>query len=348
MEIKKKKKKFNLYNMLNPELDRKDAKKDRDVEKLNFVGFFKLLGRRISTILSANIFFVLGNFPAFFVLVIFSGLINDHSIVPQSLSFSNLYGAMQIAGGNTPLSAVLQGVSGSPVTENEYNPPLLILFVCLSCLVFLTFGVVNCGCAHLLRSVVRQEPVFLMQDFFGTVKKNWKQGLVLGIFDLLFFGLIVYDIWAFYLNYAYSFFFSIGFFLSLGIFVLYLFARMYMYMLTITFDLKLHKIIKNSFIFAFLGFKRNVLALIGQIALVAIVIALIMTGALMALGAVLPLVILFGIGLFMGYYASYKVIKKYMIDPYYDENGNPIASEPEEDEEVTEVTEIEEEAKAQA
>ena len=71
---------------------------------------------------------------------------------------------------------------------------------------------------------------------------------------------------------------------------------------------------KYSFIFAFLGFKRNVLALIGQIALVAIVIALIMTGALMALGAVLPLVILFGIGLFMGYYASYKVIKKYMID----------------------------------
>ena len=37
-----------------------------------------------------------------------------------------------------------------------------------------------------------------------------------------------------------------------------------------------------------------------------------------------------------------------MIDPFYDENGNPIASEPEEDEEVTEVTEIEEEAKAQA
>lgn len=325
MEIKKKKK-FNLYNFLNPELDRKDAKKDDDVAKLNFVGFFKLLGRRFSTVLSANIFFVLGNFPIFFLFVIFSGMINDHSISPQSLSFSNLYGAMQFSG-NTPLSAVLQGVSGSPVTENEYNLPLLILFICLTCLIFLTFGVVNCGCTHLLRSVVRQEPVFLMQDFFGAVKKNWKQGLALGIFDLLFFGLILYDIWAFYLNYAYSFFFSIGFFLSLGIFVLYLFARMYMYMLTITFDLKLHKIIKNSFIFAFLGFKRNVLALIGQILLIVIVIALIMTGALMALGAVLPLVILFGLGMFMGYYASYKVIKKYMIDPYYDAEGNPLNGE---------------------
>ncbi|MBP3320872.1 MAG: DUF624 domain-containing protein [Clostridia bacterium] len=339
MELKRKKK-FNLYNILNPEFDKKDAKKDEDVNSLNFVGFFKLVGRRFSTILSANIFFVLGNFPAFFLLVIFSGLINDHSIVPQSLSFSNLYGAMQFAG-SSPLSAVLQGVSGSPVTENEYNPILLGIFIGLACLVFLTFGVVNCGCAHLLRSVVRQEPVFLMQDFFGTVKKNWKQGLFLGIFDLLFFALILYDIWVFYLNYPYSIFYSIGFFLSLGIFVLYLFARMYFYMLTITFDLKLHKIIKNAFIFAFLGFKRNILALIGQVALIVLVVMLIMTGALMALGAVLPLVILFGLGLFMGYYASYKVIKKYMIDPYYDEHGNPLSSSEEKSEEQTEVDEEE-------
>lgn len=341
MNVKKKKKKFNLYTFLNPELDRKDAKKDDDVNNLNFVGFFKLLGRRFSTILSANICFVLGNFPAFFLLIIFSGIINDHSIVPQSLSFSNLYGAVQSVD-PTPLSAVLQGVSGSPVLENEYNPVLLILFGALACLIFLTFGIVNCGVAHLLRSAVRQEPVFLFQDFFGTIKKNWKQGLVLGILDLLFLLLILYDIWVFYLNYAASFFFSIGFFTSIGIFVLYLFARMYLYLLTITFDLKLFKIIKNSFIFAFLGFKRNLLALIGQILLVVITVSLIMTGMLMALGAILPFVILFGIGLFMGYYAAYKVIKKYMIDPYYDEHGNPLPVEGE-DEPVEEEQEEQEE-----
>ncbi|MBQ8398548.1 MAG: hypothetical protein IJX08_01135 [Clostridia bacterium] len=330
MEIKRKKK-FNLYNLLNPEIDRDDAKKDSDVAALNFVGFFKLLGRRFSTILSTNILFVLGNFPIFFLLVIFSGIINDHSIVPQSLSFSNLYGAMNLSGTTTPLAAVLQGVSGSPVLENEYNAPLLITFILLSGLVFFTFGLVNCGCAHILRSVVRGQPVFLFEDFFGTIKKNWKQGLVLGILDLLFLMLVLYDIWVFYLNYAASWFFSIGFFLSIGIFVLYLCARMYAYMLVITFDLKLTKVIKNAFIFGFLGFKRNVVALIGQVLLVVLPIALILTGALMALGAVLPLVILFGIGLFMGYYASYKVIHKYMIEPYYDENGNPLP-ETEEDE----------------
>jgi hypothetical protein len=66
-----------------------------------------------------------------------------------------------------------------------------------------------------------------------------------------------------------------------------------------------------------------------------------MTGMLMALGAILPFVILFGIGLFMGYYASYKVIKKYMIDPYYDENGNPLKLD--EEEEDLEALESEEE-----
>lgn len=330
----KKKKKFNLYTLLNYEFDKKDAKKDEDVNSLNFVGFFKLLARRFSTILSTNICFVLGNFPVFFLLLIFSGVINDHSVVPQSLSFSNLYGAIQ-GTDPSPLGAVLQGVSGSPVLENEYNPTLLIIFGCLACLTFLTFGLVNCGCAHLLRSAVRQEPVFLFQDFFGAMKKNWKQGLILGILDLLFLFLILYDIWVFYLNYQASYFMSIGFFLSLGIFVLYLFARMYFYMLTITFDLSLYKIIKNSFIFAFLGFKRNVVALVGQALLVVLTISLIMTGMLMALGAILPFVILFGIGLFMGYYAAYKVIKKYMIDPYYDENGNPLVYE-EETEELAE------------
>ena len=336
----KKKKKFNLYTFLNPEFDRKDAKKDDDVNSLNFVGFFKLLFRRLSTILSANICFVLGNFPVIFLLLIFSGVINDHSVVPQSLSFSNLYGAIQ-SSAPTPLGAVLQGVSGSPVLENEYNPTLLILFGALSCLLFLTFGVVNCGVAHLLRSVVRQEPVFLFQDFFGTIKKNWKQGLVIGILDLVFLLVILYDIWTFYLSYAQSYLMSIGFFTSLGIFVLYLFARMYFYMLTITFDLSIFKILKNSFIFAFLGFKRNILALIGQILLVVLSVSLIMTGMLMALGAILPFVILFGIGLFMGYYASYKVIKKYMIDPYYDENGNPLKLD--EEEEDLEALESEEE-----
>ncbi len=321
--MEQKKKKFNLYNLLNPETDRKDAAEDKDAENMGLLWFFKLLGRRFSTILSANILFVLGNFPVFFILIIFSGMINDQSIVPQSLSYSNLYGVLSSAD-PSPLSAVLYGLTGSPVTENEYNIPLLAVFIVLSCLLFLTFGPVNCGCAHILRSVIRREPVFLFADFFGTIKKNWKQGLLLGIFDLLFLGIVAYDIFVFYLNYAISFFYTVAFFFSLGVLLIYLFARMYLYMLCITFDLKTFKLIKNAVIFAFLGFKRNIMAFFGQAILIIVTVTFMTTGMLMALGVLLPFVILCGLSLYIGYYASYKVIHKYMIAPYYDANGNPL------------------------
>lgn len=313
-----------MYNFLNRENDRKlDAKPDENVEAMNLKWFGKLFGRRFSTIFSTNLLFVLGNFPIFFIMVILSGMINDHSLVPQTVSFSNLYGATA-AGGYDPLTAVYYGVSGAPVMENEYKMVLLGLFIGLSCLIFLTFGLVNCGCAHIMRSVIRREPVFLFKDFFNTIRKNLKQGLALGIFDLLFTVVILYDIWLFYLNYAYSFFYTVAFFFSIGVLLIYLFARMYMYMLCITFDLKFFKLIKNSVIFAFLGFKRNIMALLGQGIIWYIFLVCMMNGVTMALGALLPLIILFGLGMFMSYFASYKVIKRYMIDPYYDENGNPI------------------------
>lgn len=316
-----KKKKFNLYNLLNPETDKDDATDDGNSASLNLKWFFKIAYRRLSTILSANILFIIGNFPIIFPLLILSGAINDHSIVPQSLAYSNLYGAL-VQNASDPLTAVFYGVSGSPVTENEYNAVLLILFLALSALLLITFGPVNCGVAHILRSTVRREPVFLFDDFWGAIKRNYKQAIPLGIFDLLFLGVTAYDIWVFYLNYSTSFFYTVLFFFAIGVLITWLFARMYIYLLCITFDLKFLKLLKNSVIFAYLGFKRNIMALFGQLLLIFITILFFTSGVLMAIGAVLPFVILFGLALFMSYYAAYKVIRKYMIDPYYDEEGN--------------------------
>ena len=317
------KKKWNLYNFLNREVDKPDAQESEDVKKLNFKGFFILFARKFSTIASVNILFVLLNFPAFFGLMVFVGAINDLSLSPQNLSFANIYGALTGRAAD-PVSSVYFALSASPVTENEFNRPLLILFIALTCLLLLTFGVVNCGAAHILRSSIRRQPIFLFKDFFGTIKKNWRQGLILGIFDILFMIVIVFDLFVFLRNYSYSYFYTIAFFFSLGVALIYLMAHMYMYMLCITFDLSVFKIIKNSVIFAFLGFKRNILALLGQVAMLYFIYLLISTGVLAALGVVLPLVIYFGAALFMSYYASYKVIDRYMIEPYYDADGNPV------------------------
>ena len=94
--------------------------------------------------------------------------------------------------------------------------------------------------------------------------------------------------------------------------------RYYIYTLLITFNLSIPKIFKNAFIFAFLGLKRNLLALVGVALVLFINVQLFYM--LPVLGILLPLVITFSLCNFITGYASYPVIKKYMIDPYYSDN----------------------------
>ncbi|MBQ9467488.1 MAG: YesL family protein [Clostridia bacterium] len=321
-----KKSKWNLYNLLNRDVDKPDAEESKDVVKMNFKGFFILFFRKFNTLVWTNILFVVSNFPVFFGLTLFVGAINDLSLTPQHLSFSNIYGAL--AGKSAdPLSSVWFAVSSSPIVENEFNKPLLILFIALTCLVLFTFGFSNVGSAYLMRSAIRRKPIFLVKDYFGAIRRNWKQGLLLGIFDLVFAAITVFDVMVFFRNYSYGFFYVIAFFFTLGVALIYLCARPYMYLLCITFDLPFFKLIKNSVIFAFLGFKRNILAIIGQAFMIYVIFLLISSGLLAALGVVLPIILYFGVAMFMSYYAAYKVVDKNMIEPYYDEDGNPIGEE---------------------
>lgn len=54
-----------------------------------------------------------------------------------------------------------------------------------------------------------------------------------------------------------------------------------------------------------------------------------------AIGLILPLFYIMAIPAFMTCYAAYPVIRKYMIDPYYDENGNPLNKDGQPEENAT-------------
>ena len=87
----------------------------------------------------------------------------------------------------------------------------------------------------------------------------------------------------------------------------------------VTFDLSLFKLFKNAMIFAFLGFKRNILAFIGIAFVVLINLVIYSFQPLMALGLALPLVVTIGICTYISAYAAWPKIKEIMIDPYYKE-----------------------------
>ena len=84
----------------------------------------------------------------------------------------------------------------------------------------------------------------------------------------------------------------------------------------ITFDLSIYKILKNSLIFSFIGFKRLILAFLGNLVLILLVVSLAYSGAMLALAIALPLTVLFSNCAYMTTYAAYYKIKEIMIDPY--------------------------------
>ena len=114
-----------------------------------------------------------------------------------------------------------------------------------------------------------------------------------------------------------------------GVGIIYIFMRFYIYLVLINFDLPIKKILKNALIFTALGLKRNLLAAlwIVIIAAINIALALVLIPANIIVFLVLPLVYFAAFALFTTTYAAYPIIKKYMIDPYYDEDGNPRAVE---------------------
>ena len=284
-------------------------------------GFFRSLRRNFTKLLSVNLFTVLGNIPILFALLALSGLFKVEYLYPISGYFIDLRTLMLLNGTKDPATMAVFGVLGVQITNSAMTTTSYI-FLGLSALTFFTFGVTKVGTTYIIRSLVRGEPTFMLHDFRYAIKRNYKQAFFFGILDLFILILLPVNV-LILIESTGGFFNSVLLWTNVLLAILYYFMRPYIYLQMITFDLRLGKIIKNSLIFALLGFKRNFLALVGFILLVLLMIVLIfgIGGALLALGLAIPLVILFSLGSFMGDFAAWFKIKEVMIDPASTEDG---------------------------
>lgn len=319
----KKRKKFNLFDALTGHgRDNKKGAGKKDMESpRNFKFFFKLFGMEFSRFIHINLTFIIGNFPIIFLLIGFAGYFNDLAVAARSSLFPSVTAMTEAA--VTPLSAALFGVHGVQVPQSV-NTTATIVFYCLGALMLLTLGPVTCGLTKILRSIVKGEPVFFFQDFFETIRKNLRQSIILGALDGVFLLLIGYDILFFKAQVEYggsTFANGLMFWISVFMALCYLIMRMYMYPLLITFRLSIPKILKNAFLFTFLSFGRNLLALIGIVFV--IILNLLTAIVFLPLGIMLPIVLTFGIILFIMTYAAWPKIDEVMIKPYYYPDGTP-------------------------
>ncbi len=292
-----------------------------------FSNFFPLLKRKIWELLKVNLLWIVTNLPLLFGFVALSaGFYTSHK-TPSDFIFPIVAGIENFTG-SAGLSA-LTGVVGIQSTV-EVPTATAIVFYIITALAVFTFGPANTGMAYMHRGYTREEYVDMPSDFFRTIKKNLGQSILLGVFDIILLTLISFAL-TFYLTLSSDFFFQVSLFVCFILALIYLMARFYLYPLLVTFKLSVWKIFKNSFIFALIGIKRNVVALIG-ILLVAVLNVLIYV-YMLPIGGILPFFITISLCSFISTYAAWPNIKKIMIDPYY-KSGDRTAEKPDDAEPI--------------
>lgn len=302
-----KKKKMKL---LDPMRDGKGVEKGEDTRP-TLRRFFKLFGRKFWRIISLNLFMLVQIIPILICVFLYVG---GPKVATQ---YSPLYPALlgaQTALPTTEGMTIFNSAAGllhqSPIYNSwaHWVMAILILFQVV------TYGWQKVGSTYILRNMVRGDGVFLFSDYFYAIRRNLKQGFFLGLLDCVAIVALVFDFIFFYNqpstggnNFMYVMIFAL--------ILIYAIMRFYMYLMLVTFNIKTRKILKNALIFTVLGIKRNLMALLGIILLLAISVALIVFLVPLKVYAVIiiPFLCVLGISGFMYTFAAYPVIEKYMI-----------------------------------
>lgn len=285
----------------------------------SFKRFFISYKNNSGKILSVNIIYILGNFPLLFLICNIAGYFKKAFYHPMSDLFQNI-SHLFVDEAVTPYEMSLfamEGLQRQALADTTVN----YVFYAIGALTLLTFGIVNVGTAYILRNIASGEPVFTWNDFIYAIKRNYKQAIPFGIIDIVICAVLLLNI-STMINGTENFIFSMLFWCNVVIFIVYFFMRYYIYVQMVTFKLSVFKIIKNSLIFALLGFKRNICALLGIIICICLEFFFLFSpGAiLISVAVIFPLTIAISSCSYMKVYAAYFKIKEVMIDPYLQEH----------------------------
>lgn len=200
-----------------------------------------------------------------------------------------------------------------------------LLYVLVS-LPVITGGLAEAGLTFVTRNYVREKNVFLPEDFFSTIKKNWKQALGMQIIDIVALIFIGVALWFYG---APLFTEEGGGFISMLLFAVMLLItftwrvmRYFVYMQMITFRMTLKQIIKNSLKFVVIAIKQNLLISLILLLVYAVLGLIGFVLYPLSLAIVLIIWVLFipAFRSFLIQFMIFPVIKKTIIDPYYAEH----------------------------
>ena len=277
--------------------------------------FFKQFFRKFSHLLSLNVLMLLQVIPV--IVAVFAFMTTPMTPSQTSAAFAPLYGASLIEpSGATNL---FLGLEALPLNIPVYAPASYWIIGACALFLLLTLGWQSVGSFYVLRGLVRGEAVFVFSDYFYGIKRNFKQGFLFGLIDSALIIVLAIDL-AYYSRTVGTFWLDVMFWILTAIAILYVIMRPYIYLMLITFNMKIRKMFKNALIFSALGIKRNLLAAIGILLLIAIhALLIVMFMPQGVITVILPLIYLFAAVGFITTYAAYPIIDRYMIAPYRSE-----------------------------
>lgn len=289
----------------------KGVKKGEDLRP-TFKNFFKFFYRKFSQLLSLNLLMLLQALPI--VIAVLAYLFIHRTPSQTSALFAPLYGASLID--PSPASSLILALDALPLGIPIFQPAAYWIIGACIIVLLLTLGWQSAGSFYVLRGLVRGDAVFVFSDYFYAIKRNFKQAFLFGLFDSFLIITLVFDL-LYYSGTVGTFWLDLMFWALTALAFLYIVMRPYIYMMLITFDMKLRKMLKNALIFSVLGIKRNLMALLGVVLLVgihALLIVLFMPRVIITV--IVPVLYLMAAIGFITAYAVYPVIDRYMIAPY--------------------------------
>ncbi len=199
----------------------------------------------------------------------------------------------------------------------------LNLLYILFCIPIVTIGPATAGLIKVARNYSQERSCFMFHDFWKTFKSSFKQSFPLGLIDIF---LVYWTIVMISFYYSFSLEYEIGKLLlvvAISLMLIIFLMHYYIYLLVVSTNLKMKQILKNAFLLTSLGLKSTLISFFTTVGLVVLLLLILLTAS--NAGIIIDLVIIcgwaFSFTAFTVSYNCYPVIRKYVIQPYYDSRG---------------------------
>ncbi len=212
-----------------------------------------------------------------------------------------------------------------------------LIYVLFS-LPLVTVGLADVGLTYITRNFTREKHAFVWSDFVGTIRKNWKQALPIGLLNAVMEIVLLVDVYYYsHLNIESSVTRVIVTAVAMLLLVVFTFMRYYIPLMIVTFKLTWKQLYKNAFIFSFAAIGPNLMITLGTgvyyyffgTTLANFLNRLLNgpdltaeeIGAYFSMIAFFLLIYLFFFPAFRSFLIQFCIfpkVKKHMIDPYYE------------------------------